>query len=69
MGRILKTFSRILFLFLAVCLIQTPVHGEEATVKSIHWVEAEGIIDPVMAEYLVESISKAEESKAEVVVI
>lgn len=69
MWRIPKRFSRT-FPFLAVFLLAAlVVCGANATEKSVHWVEAEGIIDPVMAEYLAASIARAADEGAEAIII
>jgi membrane-bound serine protease (ClpP class) len=69
MERIPKHFLKTLP-FLAVFLLAAlAVCGANASEKSVHWVEAEGIVDPIMAEYLTTSISRAEDQGAEAIII
>ncbi|MBE9529084.1 MAG: nodulation protein NfeD [Proteobacteria bacterium] len=59
----------ILFAFLAAAGLSAPPYVCAEQVRSVHYVEAEGAVSPVMAEYLLRSMHSASEQGAEALVI
>ncbi|MBI4950099.1 MAG: nodulation protein NfeD [Deltaproteobacteria bacterium] len=57
----------LLAIFLAALL--NPASGEEIKTGAVYYVKADGVINPVMAEYIVGAIKKAADEKAEAVII